>query len=46
MPYILEVQRFYPDGHILDPEWNGKSEQFRLFMLLKLISLEIVPSSV
>ena len=26
MPYILEVQRFYPDGHILHPEWNGKSE--------------------
>jgi len=26
MPYILEVQKFYPDGHILHPEWNGKSE--------------------
>ena len=24
--YILEVQRFYIDGHILHPEWNGKSE--------------------
>ena len=26
MPYILEVQRFDPNGHILYPEWNGKSE--------------------
>jgi hypothetical protein len=26
MPYILEVQQFYPDGHLLHPEWNGKSE--------------------
>ena len=24
--YILEVQRIYIDGHILHPEWNGKSE--------------------
>jgi len=24
--YILEVQRMYIDGHILHPEWNGKSE--------------------
>jgi len=26
MAYILEVQKFYPDGHVLNPEWNGKSE--------------------
>ena len=26
MPYILEVQKFNSDGHILHPEWNGKSE--------------------
>ena len=26
MPYILEVQKFDPNGHILHPEWNGKSE--------------------
>jgi len=24
--YILEVQRINIDGHILHPEWNGKSE--------------------
>ena len=24
--YILEVQRFDHDGHIIHPEWNGKSE--------------------
>ena len=22
--YVLEVQKFYPDGHILHPEWLGK----------------------
>ena len=26
MPYILEVQHFYSDGHKIHPEWNGKSE--------------------
>ena len=26
MPYILEVQRFDTDGHIIHPEWNGKKE--------------------
>lgn len=26
MPYILEVQRFNPMGHIEHPEWKGKSE--------------------
>ncbi len=26
MPYILEVQRFNIDGHIIHPEWNGKSQ--------------------
>jgi hypothetical protein len=26
MPYILEVQYFYVDGHKTYPEWNGKSE--------------------
>jgi hypothetical protein len=26
MPYILEVQHFFPDGHITHPEWNGKKE--------------------
>lgn len=25
-PYVLEVQRFDSDGHIIHPEWNGKSE--------------------
>jgi hypothetical protein len=24
--YILEVQKFYVNGHIEHPEWNGKSE--------------------
>lgn len=24
--YVLEVQRFYPNGHLLHPEWNGKSD--------------------
>lgn len=26
MPYILEVQQFYTDGHRTHPEWNGKKE--------------------
>jgi hypothetical protein len=26
MVYILEVQKFYPNGHQLHPEWNGKNE--------------------
>lgn len=26
MPYILEVQQFYIDGHVTHPEWNGKKE--------------------
>jgi len=26
MPYILEVQKFNPDGHNIYPEFNGKSE--------------------
>jgi hypothetical protein len=26
MGYILEVQKVYPDGHLLHPEWNGKNE--------------------
>ncbi len=26
MPYILEVQKYNPDGHNAHPEWNGKSE--------------------
>ena len=26
MPYILEVQKFIYNGHILYPEWNGKKE--------------------
>lgn len=26
MPYILEVQKFNPNGHTENPEWNGKSE--------------------
>lgn len=26
MPYILEVQRYDPTGHIDHPEWNGKCE--------------------
>ncbi len=26
MPYILEVQKFNSDGHIMHPEWNGKCE--------------------
>lgn len=26
MPYILEVQRFDGNGHMIHPEWNGKSE--------------------
>ena len=26
MPYILEVQHFFIDGHITHPEWNGKKE--------------------
>jgi hypothetical protein len=25
MPYILEVQKFNPTGHLLQSEWNGKS---------------------
>ena len=24
MVYILEVQKFYPEGYKLHPEWNGK----------------------
>lgn len=26
MPYILEVQQFDIHGHIIHPEWNGKSQ--------------------
>ena len=26
MPYVLEVQKFNPTGHISYPEWHGKSE--------------------
>lgn len=26
MPYILEVQKFNPDGHNMQPDWKGKSE--------------------
>jgi hypothetical protein len=26
MPYILEVQKFFVDGHNIHPEWNGKKE--------------------
>lgn len=26
MAYILEVQKFYTDGHSKHPEWNGKKE--------------------
>jgi hypothetical protein len=26
MPYILEVQHFFIDGHNTHPEWNGKKE--------------------
>lgn len=26
MPYILEVQQFFINGHITHPEWNGKKE--------------------
>jgi len=26
MPYILEAQKFYPDGFTLHPEWNGLYE--------------------
>lgn len=26
MPYMLEVQKFNPNGHNEHPEWNGKSE--------------------
>lgn len=25
-PYVLEVQRFDPYGHLSHPEWNGKYE--------------------
>jgi len=26
MPYILEVQQFFINGHNTHPEWNGKKE--------------------
>ena len=26
MPYILEVQQFFINGHNMHPEWNGKKE--------------------
>jgi hypothetical protein len=26
MPYILEVQQFFSNGHNTNPEWNGKKE--------------------